>query len=65
VKHPGQSGVFLLGDGLDTFVARALLARQAKPSIDLQYYMFRQDTVGNQAAIVIPKRFRFRFRCRI
>ena len=45
-KHPGRSGVFLLGNGLDAFVAHALLARRAERSIDLQYYMFHQDTVG-------------------
>jgi len=32
--------------GLDAFVARAILARKAERSIDLQYYMFHQDTVG-------------------
>ena len=46
VKYPDQSGVFLLANGLDAFVARVLLARQAERSIDLQYYMFHRDTVG-------------------
>lgn len=46
-QHPNQSGVFLLGNGRDAFVARALLAEQAERSIDVQYYMFHQDTVGN------------------
>jgi putative cardiolipin synthase len=45
--HPGQSGIVLLANGRDAFVARALLARQAERSIDLQYYMYHQDTVGN------------------
>jgi putative cardiolipin synthase len=45
-NHSGQSGVFLLGNGLDAFVGRAMLARLAERSIDLQYYMFHQDTVG-------------------
>ena len=44
--HPGQSGIVLLRDGRDAFVGRALLARQAERSIDLQYYMYHQDTVG-------------------
>jgi putative cardiolipin synthase len=44
--HPDQSGVYLLSDGLDAFVGRVLLARMAERSIDLQYYMFHQDTVG-------------------
>jgi putative cardiolipin synthase len=44
--HPGETAVHLLKDGLDAFVARGLLARQAERSIDVQYYMFHQDTVG-------------------
>ena len=31
--HPGQSGIVLLANGRDAFVARALLARQAERSI--------------------------------
>ena len=45
-QYPAQSGVYLLRSGLDAFVARAILARQAERSIDVQYYMFHQDTVG-------------------
>lgn len=45
-QHPGESGVILLGNGLDAFVGRAVLARMAEKSIDVQYYMFHQDTVG-------------------
>ncbi|GMR06623.1 MAG: phospholipase D family protein [Gammaproteobacteria bacterium] len=45
-QHPGQSGVLLLGNGLDAFVGRAVLASLAERSIDVQYYMFHQDTVG-------------------
>lgn len=41
-----HSGVFLLANGLDAFVARARLAQMAERSIDVQYYMFHQDTVG-------------------
>jgi putative cardiolipin synthase len=44
--HPGKTGVFLLPHGRDAFAARALLARHAEKSIDLQYYMYHQDTVG-------------------
>jgi putative cardiolipin synthase len=42
----GQSGVYLLDSGRDAFVGRAVLARMAERSIDVQYYMFHQDTVG-------------------
>lgn len=44
--HPGESGILLLGDGLDAYVGRAVLAKLAERSIDVQYYMFHQDTVG-------------------
>ncbi len=44
--HSGQTGVILLRDGRDAFVGRAVLAGLAERSIDIQYYMFHQDTVG-------------------
>ena len=44
--HQGLSGVYLLRSGLDAFVGRVLLARKAEKSLDVQYYMFHQDTVG-------------------
>ena len=46
IDHPGKSGVFLLKHGRDAFAARALLARMADKSLDIQYYMYHQDTVG-------------------
>jgi len=45
-QNPGKTGVHLLGNGVDAFVARAVLAGLAERSIDVQYYMFHQDTVG-------------------
>ena len=44
--YPDMSGVYMLRSGLDAFVARAGLARLAERSLDVQYYMFHQDTVG-------------------
>jgi putative cardiolipin synthase len=44
--HPGQSGFLLLGNGLDAFVARALLAHGADRSIDVQYYLYHSDLVA-------------------
>ena len=41
-----KSGVLLLGNGLDAFVARAVLAAAADRSIDVQYYLFHNDLVG-------------------
>jgi putative cardiolipin synthase len=45
-QHQGLTGVRLLNHGLDAFVGRAVLARLAERSIDVQYYMFHQDIVG-------------------
>ncbi len=45
-RHPAESGIHLLSNGLDAFVGRAVSARLAERSIDVQYYMFRQGTVG-------------------
>jgi putative cardiolipin synthase len=44
--HPGKSGFHLLGNGLDAFVARAILSRNAERSIDVQYYLYHNDLVG-------------------
>ncbi len=44
--NPGQAGYFLLGNGLDAFVARAVLAQVAERSIDAQYYLLHNDMVG-------------------
>jgi putative cardiolipin synthase len=44
--HPGQSGFLLLENGLNAFVARAVLARFAERSIDVQYYLYNDDLVG-------------------
>ncbi|WP_319521693.1 phospholipase D family protein [uncultured Desulfosarcina sp.] len=45
-NHPGRSGVNLLENGLDAFVSRVVLTNLAERSIDVQYYMYHQDTVG-------------------
>jgi len=44
--HPGESAFRLLGNGLDAFVARAVLAHLAERSIDVQYYLYHDDLVG-------------------
>jgi putative cardiolipin synthase len=44
--NPDKSGFILLGDGLDAFVARAVLAHTAQRSIDAQYYLFHNDLTG-------------------
>ncbi|MGE0773990.1 MAG: phospholipase D family protein [Sphingomonadaceae bacterium] len=44
--HPGKSGLLLLDDNLDAFAARALSARNAGRSLDLMYYIWREDLTG-------------------
>ena len=46
LSHPDKSGFHLLGNGLDAFVARAVLARFAERSIDVQYYLYHNDLIG-------------------
>jgi len=42
----GESGFLLLGNGLDAFTARAILADAAERSIDAQYYLLHDDLTG-------------------
>jgi putative cardiolipin synthase len=49
-RHPGQSGALLLPDGLDAFAARAISARRAGRSLDLQYYIWHDDFTGRLLA---------------
>jgi putative cardiolipin synthase len=44
--HPGKSGVYALPDAHDAFAARALLARAADRTLDVQYYIWRKDMTG-------------------
>ncbi len=46
-KGAAKDGFVLLGSGLDAFVARAALAEVAERSIDVQYYLYHNDLVGN------------------
>jgi putative cardiolipin synthase len=45
-SHPGKSGVYGLVDGRTAFAARAVLARAATRSLDVQYYIWRNDITG-------------------
>jgi putative cardiolipin synthase len=46
--HPeGQSGFFPLSDGIDALAVRLLMAEEAERSIDAQYYLLKDDIVGN------------------
>ncbi len=44
--HPGRSGVFTLGDSRKAFATRALLAAAAEKTLDVQYYIWRNDITG-------------------
>lgn len=44
--HPGKSGIHPLVDPHDAFAARALLARLAERTLDVQYYIWHGDTTG-------------------
>ena len=44
--HPGRSGISPLPDGVDAFAARIALAAAAERSLDVQYYLWHQDTTG-------------------
>ncbi len=44
--HPGVSGIHPLRDARDAFAARFLLARAAERTLDVQYYIWRNDLSG-------------------
>ena len=44
--HPGRSGILALPNGRDAFAARAVLAGLAERSLDIQYYIWRNDVTG-------------------
>lgn len=45
-RHPGLSGFRLLTNGMEAFLMRAVLAELAERTLDLQYYIFRNDDTG-------------------
>ena len=47
---PDDTGLLLLDDSLDAFAARALSARNAGRSLDLLYYMWKDDLTGDLLA---------------
>lgn len=44
--HPEQSGLHPFSDGLDALAARLILADMAERTLDVQYYIWKQDMVG-------------------
>ncbi len=45
--HTDQTGMVILSDNVDAFAVRALTARAAGRSLDLQYYIWHADFTGN------------------
>jgi len=44
--NPGRTGVHALDNARDAFAARVLLAHAAERSLDVQYYIWHNDTTG-------------------
>jgi putative cardiolipin synthase len=44
--NPGQTAIHALAEPRDAFAARVLLARAAERSLDVQYYIWRDDITG-------------------
>ena len=45
-EHPGENGVAMLANPRESFAARAVLARAAERTLDVQYYIWHHDTTG-------------------
>lgn len=45
-SHPDLSGILTLENPLDAFVARVILAEASDKSLDIQYYIWRDDITG-------------------
>ncbi|HWK62361.1 MAG TPA: phospholipase D family protein [Eoetvoesiella sp.] len=44
--HPGKTGIHMLSNAHEAFAARALLARAAQRTLDIQYYIWHKDLTG-------------------
>ncbi len=58
-RPPGQSGFYIIQDGIDALALRLLLADRAEHTIDAQYYLIKGDTIGNvflQALLIAADR---------
>ena len=44
--HPDETGILLVDDNREAFELRALTAREAGRSLDLQYYIWKDDDTG-------------------
>jgi hypothetical protein len=48
--HPSRSGVIAIPDGHDAFAARSMLADAAERTLDVQYYIYRNDVSGGSCS---------------
>ncbi|MEZ5882328.1 MAG: hypothetical protein R3D53_00500 [Paracoccaceae bacterium] len=48
--HPDLSGVVPLADGHDALASRLAIVETAQVSLDVQYYIWHDDTLGHSAA---------------
>nr|WP_093163137.1 phospholipase D family protein [Variovorax sp. YR216] len=46
-QHPGLSGIHALTDAHEAFAARVQLAQHAERTLDVQYFIWRDDTTGH------------------
>jgi cardiolipin synthase C len=46
VEHPGLSGFHALKEGIEAYAARLLLVRNAEKTLDIQYYIWKDDLTG-------------------
>ena len=51
--RPGQSGFYLLNDGIEALAVRLLLSERAERSIDAQYYLLHNDITGQLFAAAL------------
>ncbi|MDX1507208.1 MAG: phospholipase D family protein [Woeseiaceae bacterium] len=49
----GESGFYPMADGIDALAARLLLAQRAEVSIDVQYYLIKNDIVGRAFVLTL------------
>jgi putative cardiolipin synthase len=54
-KHAGQSAFYPLNQGMDALGVRLRLAERAQKSIDLQYFLMKNDTAGAVMANALLK----------
>lgn len=46
-EHPGLSGIYLLDNSHEAFLARLALTASAQDTLDVQYYIWHDDTTGH------------------